>query len=69
MTPYAMRPSGVETRGETVLVKADSFLREVALAVRKLVSMVGHQFEVLVVQSRRSRRKFTVWKSSMNALD
>ena len=51
------------------MVKADSFLREVALAVRKLVSMVGHQFEVLVVQSRRSRRKFTVWKSSMNALD
>ena len=61
-----MRRSGVEARSETVLVTAEGFLREVVGAVRKLVSMVGHQFEVLVVQSRRSRRKFTdtVWKST-----
>ena len=52
-------PSGVEPRGDTVLVKADSFLKEVVGAIRKLVSMVGHQFEVLVIQSRSSRKKFT----------
>ena len=33
-----------------VLVTAEGFLREVVGAVRKLVSMVGHQFEVLVVE-------------------
>lgn len=62
-----MRVSGVEPRSETVLVKADSFLKEVVGAVKRLVKQVGHQFEVLVVQGRR--RTFKVWKSTMNALD
>ena len=61
-----MRLSGVEPRSETVLVKADSFLKHVVGAVKKLVKQVGHQFEVLVVQGRR--RTFT-GKSTMNALD
>ena len=52
-----------------MLVTAEGFLREVVGAVRKLASMVGHQFGVLVVKSLRSKRKFTVWKSTMNALD
>ena len=62
-----MRLSGVEPRSETVLVKADSFLKQVVGAVKRLVKQVGHQFERLVVQGRR--RRFTVWKSTMRALD
>ena len=67
MDPRYVTPSGVDPRSETVLVKVDSFLKEVVGAVRTLVKQVGHQFEVLVVQGRK--RTFKVWKSTMNALD
>ena len=48
----------MEPRSETVLVKVDSFLKQVVGAVKRLVKQVGHQFEVLVVQGRR--RRYTV---------
>ena len=45
-----LRPSGVEPRRSEYIVPADSFLRVIEGAVRKLVRMVGKEFEVLVVR-------------------